>query len=238
MKFSYSAVWDDTAALIRANAPLILALVGVFVFFPTLLVSYLLPPPPIAPADPLRAVVEFYHANWYWLLLEGLVVMVGSLAILKLILARGGTSVGGAIAGGFALLPFYFLASLFAGVMIGVGAFLFLLPGLYLFGRLAPLPAVLVAEGRRNPVDALQRTFALTKGNGWAIFGLVLLVAIPGLVVTTVIDWLLGIVLITVAGKALGLLLGTIVASATSAALATLLIVLYAALYRRLTAPA
>jgi hypothetical protein len=236
MNFSYSAVWEDMLGLLKANSTIIIALAGVFMLLPALLVAYLLPMPETADISRMWMLMgEYFSANWHWLLLESLVSMIGGIAILLLVLDRGGTTVGGAIAAAVALLPFYFIAALLAGFIIGFGFVLLILPGLYLFGRLAPLGPVVVAERRRNPIDALQRTFAITKGNGWAVLGLVLLIGIAAVIAMFVVNMILGLIFILVAGQELGRLLTMIVEAATGAALGTLLILLYAAIYRALS---
>ena len=235
MKFSYSAIWDDTVALIRAHGSLVAALAGVFIFLPSLLLAYLLPQPVATEPGQLIALMsEYLRANWMWLLLENLLNMIGAIAILRLALHEGPSTVGGVISAAFALLPFYFLASLLSSVLIGIGFALLIVPGLYLVGRLTPLGAVIVAEDRRNPIDALRRSFEVTKGRGWAIFGLVLVVAIAGIIVTVVINNLFGALFLIVAGKDLGLFLTLVLASATGAAFVALLATLYAAIYRNL----
>jgi hypothetical protein len=236
MKLSYTAVWDDAAAMIRAHGSLIAALAGVFLFLPSLLIAQLLPKPTVTdPSRVFEAMREFYMANVLWLLLGSLVSMVGTIAILKLLLGPRGTSVGGAIAAAFPLLPFYFLAALISNLLLFVGFLLLLVPGLYLFGRLAPLGPVIVAERRFNPVDAVGRAFALTRGRGWAVLGLVLLVGIAGAVAIIVVDSLFGLVFVLVAGKGLGTFLSGIVNAAAGAAFSAFFAVLFAALYRRLT---
>jgi hypothetical protein len=118
--------------------------------------------------------------------------------------------------------------------MIGFGILLLIVPGLYLFGRLAPFSAVLAAENRRNPLDAIQRTFDLTKGHGWGILGLVFVVAIVAGIAVSVADTLFGLIFVLAAGQELGRTLTAVVASALGAALTTLLVMLYAAIYRAL----
>jgi len=236
MSFSYNAVWEDTLKLLRRHAPLLAAIAGVFLFLPALLIAVLLPPPvPQAGGDPQSAVqlwLDYYGAAGPWLTLESLVAMVGTLAMLRLVFARD--TVGGALVQGLILTPFYFLLSLICSVMIGFGLILILVPGLYLIGRLAPFSAVLVAENRRNPLDAIRRTFALTKGHGWAILGLVFVVAVVAVIAMGVADTMFGLIFILAAGQELGKLLTAVVASALSAALGTLLVMLYAAIYRAL----
>ncbi|QAY79599.1 hypothetical protein [Sphingosinicella sp. BN140058] len=239
MKFSYSAVWDDTAAMIRAHGSLIAALAGVFIFLPSLLLAYLLPQPVVSdPQQLVPAMTEYLQANWHWLLIENLLNMVGVLAILRLALPDGNSTVGGTIAAAFAILPFYFLANMLSSIILVIGLVLLIVPGLYLSGRLTPLGAVIVAENRRNPIDALRRTFEITKGHGWAVFGLVVVIAIAGMIVMLVVNGLLGVIFRLVAGAEIGGFLTLIIGSATGAAFVAVLTTLYAAIYRNLAAPA
>lgn len=234
MKFSYSAVWEDTIGLVREHVSLLAAIAGVFIFMPALLIAALLPHPPSGDANGLvPAIIEYYRSIWFWLILQSVVSLVGTAAMLRLVLAPG-VSVGAALAFGLTLLPFYFLLSLLTSVMVGLGFLLLIVPGLYLAGRLVPAAAAMVAEDLRNPLDVIQRCFALTRGHGWAIFWLVFLVAFVGVIAVGVVSALVGIVFILAAGQQLGTLLTTIVSSALGAGYATLLLVLYAAIYRAL----
>ncbi|HEX8262862.1 MAG TPA: hypothetical protein VF547_08310 [Allosphingosinicella sp.] len=235
MKFSYSAVWADVMALLRTHASLIATVAGVFIFLPGLLVAYFLPQPQTQELARIGEVwVEYARLNWPWMLLNSLFNIVGSIAILRLIFERGVT-VGAAIAGALALFVPYFLTSLLSSVLIGLGFILLILPGAYLLGRLSPVTAIVVAERRRNPIDALKRCFELTKGHGWAVLGLLLLVAIPASIAIRVATMLLGILFVLVAGQDLGDLLVLIVRTAGAAALAALMLVLNAAIYRQLS---
>jgi hypothetical protein len=235
MKLSYSAVWADTAALLRGHASLIATVAGVFLFLPGLLAAYFLPQPQADDFAQLgRLWGEYASRNWHWLLLARLVNMVGEIAILLLIFARGIT-VGGAIAAAAALLPSYFAALVLGNVAIGLGTLLLIVPGLYLLGRLGPLASVLAAENRRNPIAAIGRCWAVTQGHGWAILGIILIVAIAAMIVVAVASALLGIVFILVAGQEVGQMLALIVRTLGSAAMTTLLLVLGAAIYRQLS---
>jgi len=235
MKFSYGAVWEDTLGLLRENARLLAAIAGVFIFLPALLAAQLMPPPETTdPNDIFRDMIEYYRGGWLWLTLQSLVGMVGSAAMLRLVLVRG-TSVGDALSFGLMLLPFYFLLSLIGGLMIGFGILLLIVPGLYLIGRLTPATALMVAENRRNPIEVVSRSFAITAGQGWAVFGLVFIVVVVAGILILVVTMLTAVVFILAAGQELGGLLSAIVSSAVSAAFATLLLVLDAAIYRALT---
>lgn len=237
MKFSYSAVWDDTLGLLRGNFRLLAAVAGVFLFLPAVLIAVLHPEPQTGDVNRIfRELIEHYAAIWPWLLLKGVIGMIGAAAMLRLVLAPG-TSVGGALAFGALILPFYFLVSLISGVIIGFGLLLLVIPGLYLVGRLIPAAPLVIAENERNPIEAIGRAFAITKGHGWAIFGLVFIVGLVAIIAFGVAGALVGIVLILAAGQELGALLTTIITSALDTCVQTLLLVLYAAIYRALTAP-
>jgi len=235
MKLSYSAVWADVLALLRRHASLIATVAGVFIFLPGLLVAYFLPQPEAQDFNRLGELWgEYLNANWAWLILSSVVGMIGAIAILLLIFARD-ISVGGAIGGALALLPAYFIASLLSSVAIGLGIALLIVPGLYLLGRLGPLNAVVVAEAHRNPIAAIRSCWALTRGQGWAVLGLILIVAIAAAIVVGVASTLIGLVFILAAGQDIGQLLVLIARAAGNAAMVTLLLVLNAALYRRLS---
>jgi hypothetical protein len=235
MKFSYSAVWAEATALLRSHASLIATVAGVFIFLPGLLVAYFLPQPEPVSFDRIGQLWgEYFSANWHWLLLNSLIGMIGSIAILLMIFSRRIT-VGGAIAAALALLPAYFLASFLSSLAIGFGFALLIVPGLYLLGRLGPLNSVVVAEGHRNPIAAIRRCWALTRGHGWAVLGLIIIVALAAAILVGVASTLLGIIFVLVAGRDIGLLLVLIVRAAGNAAMVTVLLVLGAAIYRRLS---
>jgi hypothetical protein len=255
MAFSYNAVWEDTVKLLRQHATLLVAIAGVFMFLPALLFAVLLPPPEPQGADPARMaqlMLAFYRGALPWFFVQLLFSIVGTLAMLRLVFARG-TTVGGALVEALKLTPFYLLLSLIFSFAIGLVAMLILVPAaligpiavvlailllvapfFYLVGRIAPVPAVMVAEHRRNPIDAIRRTLALTRGHGWAIIGLVFVIAIVAVIAVGMADTLAGLVFILAAGQELGKLLASIVASVLNAAFATLLVMLYAAIYRAL----
>jgi hypothetical protein len=236
MKFSYSEVWEDTILLLRSNASLVAALAGAFLFLPALLVGHFLPQ--AVPGDDLGAYLrdfgDYLRQNSIWLMLQALANAIGMIAILILVFARQGTSVGGALTAAIVILPFYFVAGLIANFIVLAGLILFIVPGLYLFARLVPLGPVVVAENRRNPLTAIARAFEVTKGNGWAVLGLVILVAIPGAILIQLVNILFGIVFGIAAGRDVAQLLRLIVTSAAAAALTVVLLLLYAALYRAL----
>lgn len=237
MTFSYNAVWEDAMRLLRRHAPLLAAIAGVFVFLPALLVNHFFPKPQPPLSDfqeYVRIMLQYFRDHSLWLVLESFVAMVGTAAMLRLVLAAR-TTVGAAIVFGIALLPVYSILVVVANLVVIVGLILFIAPGLYLWGRLFPASAAMVAENLRSPVAALRRSVVITKGHGWAVVGLYLIVNLCGLVLISAIHALVGILFIAVAGQHFGGLLAMILGCALAAALVTLLTMLSAAVYRALT---
>jgi hypothetical protein len=76
-------------------------------------------------------------------------------------------------------------AGIFAGICIGIGLFLFLIPGLILLTIWSVVAPVIVVE-RSGVFAAFGRSRALVRGNAWQVFGVIfvvfLIVAIASLV--------------------------------------------------------
>jgi hypothetical protein len=236
-KFTQNEAWADTLRLTRAHWPALIAIAGVFNFLPTLLVNHFFPmsDPPVA-ADVqvyVQFMLDYYRQNALPVVLQSFVVMTGTAAMLRLVFARTGT-VGGALLFGIALLPVYSILIVLMNLAIGAGFMLLIVPGLYLLGRLLPASPAMVAEERRNPLDALRRGWALSEGHGWLVVSLYLLVAIPAGILMLAISLVTGIVFKAAAGPELGTLLEMIVLCAMQAVATTLLTMLSAAIYRAL----
>lgn len=236
-KFTQNEAWADALRLTRAHGPALIAIAGVFVFLPTLLVNHFFPmPDPPATAEMqvfFQFMLDYYRDNALPLVLQSFLVMTGSAAMLRVVFARGGT-VGGAILFAILLLPVYSILIVLTNLAVGAGFVLLVVPGLYLWGRLLPASPAMVAEERRNPVDALRRGWALSEGHGWLVVSLYLLVAIPAGILMLAISLVTGIAFKAAAGQVLGSLLEMIVLCAMQAVAATLLTMVTAAIYRAL----
>ena len=236
MKFSYSAVWEDTVRTLRSHGGLLAALAGVFLFLPSVLLGHFLPQPQGGEVQ-LKDMFAYYTDNIVWILVVRLVNIVGTLAMLILLLARGGVTVGGSIAGSLRFLLAYVIAAFLANLAIILGLFALVLPGLYVMARLLPLGPAMVAEDRRSPFDALGRSFDLTKGKGWSILGLMLAIIVAAGIIIIAATVVLGSILLVTAGQDVGRLLVLLVECVLTSALSTVLIVLSVAVYRRLREP-
>lgn len=67
------------------------------------------------------------------------------------------------------------LTSILLGILIAIGAMLLIIPGLIVMTMLFVTIPIVVVE-RLGPGGSMSRSAALTKGNRWPIFGLVLII--------------------------------------------------------------
>lgn len=240
-QFSFSQVWDDTLAMLRANAGLLAAIGGVFLFLPDLLLARFAPPPGNAstPAEFWEQMQLYFQSNFIWILLAMVVNSIGTIAIYLLLLRTPRLTVGAAVAAALPILPFYFLMTIGFNLSVGLGFLLFIIPGVYLLGRLLLVSPVLVAELPRSPGGAFKRAWALSRGRGWQIALLVLLVYIVAGVARLALQGVLGTLILAVLGNdGMGALLNAALGAAVTAIFTVVAIVLTAAIYRAVAAPA
>ena len=67
-------------------------------------------------------------------------------------------------------LPALIAAGIVAGIGVAIGIILLIVPGLFLLTRWALIPAVIVIE-KRSAGDSFDRSWQLTRGYGWPVFG-------------------------------------------------------------------
>lgn len=65
-------------------------------------------------------------------------------------------------------------AGILAGLGIGIGLFLLIVPGLFLLTIWAVIAPVIVIE-KSGVIDSFGRSRALVRGNGWGVFGVILI---------------------------------------------------------------
>lgn len=183
MRVRAADVLGDAWRLWRADATLLLAIAGPFWFLPAWALTLLVPGPPALPAGAgpgTREAVVWADRLAAWLANDGLWYLLGAaiggwatLAVCALYLDRARPDVRGALGLGAGLWPRYMLLSALTGLMALAGLLLWVLPGLYLLGRLLPSAPALVAERPLGAVAAVGRSFTLSKGAGLALTTLV-----------------------------------------------------------------
>lgn len=85
-------------------------------------------------------------------------------------------------------------ASILAGIAVAIGLLLLIVPGLVLLTFLALIVPVIVLENR-GVVEAFRRSAELVRGNGWHVFGVLVLT----MVVYIVVGFIIGLVLLVLA---------------------------------------
>lgn len=105
-------------------------------------------------------------------------------------------SVGAAYAPALGMLLSILWVNFLAGVFIGLGAMLLLIPGLIYATRYALVVPVRVLEGLRG-MQALNRSRELTKNFGWKVFGMLIASGAVSMIVTLGSTSLLPIVIDT-----------------------------------------
>lgn len=173
----------DAWAMWRRDRALLLGLAGPFWFLPAFALAMLVPPPPVLPTEASpgtrEAVLWADHlAQWmgthgWWYLVGAAIGGWGTATVYTLYLDRERPDARAALGLGAALWPRYMLLSALTGLMGLAGLMLWVLPGLYVLGRLLPAGPALVAERPLGAVAAVGRGLAVSKGAGLALMALV-----------------------------------------------------------------
>ena len=200
-KLDYRAVWREARALFSTHSEAIVAISGFFIFMSAWVTAYILPPLVFADLNDMpgsvRQISGYFENNWHILVPNMLVTMFGGLILYVLFAGRAIGKVGDALSGATVLFLPYLAASIIAGWATFAGFLMFLVPGLYLTGRLALLPVVLTQEPELGAIGAIRKAWQTSRGNGWAILIAILCVALAVRVLS-------GIVMAIVAGITIG----------------------------------
>ncbi|SEL29222.1 hypothetical protein SAMN05216382_1730 [Sphingomonas palmae] len=182
MTLTFSRLLADAWSLFRRQADLILRIALPLVVFPAFAVQLLCDPlPPLPPPPRDQPMLEAWIAqvgvwgqtNAIWYLLADAVSVFGLAAIAILLLDPDRPVVAGALRTAGTRLVAFILASLLIAVPVGMSMWLFVLPGLWVQGRLsAVIPLLARAPGQRV-VPAIRTSWRATRGAGFALAGAV-----------------------------------------------------------------
>ena len=114
------------------------------------------------------------------------------------------------------------VAGILAGIAIGFGLLLLIVPGLFLLTIWAVLAPVIVIE-RKDALSAFGRSRELVRGNGWQVFGVIVVLFILQFVVTAVIQALANSVADSVVGFSIADLIVRLLVAPLSALAAAVL---------------
>lgn len=216
MKFDSMLAWRQASSAVKTNRDVLLAIAGVCFLLPSLVLELFFPQPePTAGMDE-QAMMEL-ASNYYVSLIPVLIPILvlqalGTLSLIELLTDRSRPTVAEAMKNGARSIVTYLLAQLALGLSVGLvgGVILavFSLAGAagsglglavvmaliaVLVVRTSVTAPVIVANRLRNPIDALRRAFALTRGNALRLFVFYFLVLVAFLVVAMVLGLLVGI---------------------------------------------
>lgn len=196
MTFSYDATWQDISRMLRSQADILLIVAGVFLFLPALAQAFYFPLPVVKELNEaaVRTFLAYYEDSFFAVFSTRLVVLLGTGTLLSLLASPGAPTVGGAISASARLLPSLFLVDIISQFLVFGGLALLIAPGLYLLGRMAVATPAMMAENIGNPLRALGRSFTLTHGKGWQLFGLISIFMIALWIATSASVTVLGVV--------------------------------------------
>ena len=261
MKLDSNLAFKEAVAAVAANKDVLLALAGVFFVLPSLAFAIFFPQPEPAPGmqpEQMIAMMQTYYLGVFpYAMPMAIVQMAGSLAVLTLFTDRSRPTVGEAIRQGFiGLLP-YFGASLLMGLAIGLvggvliaaiaatGSTVFAVVAgialvaamIYLGLRLSLLAPVVAVDRVRNPIAALQRSWALTQGNAGGIALFLLLLMIVSIIVMSVALAVCGVIFALVLGSAAAKIAAAVLSSLFGAGFTLYFMAIFAAIHRQLAGP-
>lgn len=264
IKLDTNRAWLKAHAVIMGNREALLAIAGVFFFLPSLAFALLYPPPPPTPPSmtldqALAFTQKFYVESFPFMLAVTIAQIVGGMAILRLFTGPRRPTVGAALGKGAidtavffaAMLLVWVVGTLAAAVILalaaatgqqaiaGIATTVTLAALLYLGMRVVLVMPIIAVEGLRKPLAALQRSWALTRGNAGRIILFLVLIMLAYAVIVSVVASVLGIALALVLGATGAKIAVGIVSSAFGAVFTLYLFTSLGAIHRQLagTAP-
>jgi hypothetical protein len=117
-----------------------------------------------------QQMLDSVSANAWWMVPYYLWLIYSGAVILVLVLDPARPPLSTAMARALRILPGLTLAYLLASLLVFAGAGLFLVPGLYLYGRTFLTQPILFAEPRTGPLGALVASIQRSRGRGWMLF--------------------------------------------------------------------
>lgn len=258
MQFSLTKAWNDATAMLSANREVVLIIAGIFFFLPGFLSSFAM-----GGMQDLSALMDpaaqeeaaALAAKYWWVLLISVGgQMVGTFSLLALLRSADKPTVGEAIVGslrciGSALLIYVMLVaagSVVAAVVIGASAavnsyafasvmgIIALIAVVYLSVRISLVAPVLAIEKKTNPITALRRSFALTKGHSGRLLAFYVLLFVAYVIITIPIILITGGVGLVLGDNA-GLLIAGLISAAVGTIATAILIAVQAAIHRQLS---
>lgn len=261
MKLDSNRAWKDASRSVSRNRDAMLAVAGVFFLLPQLALGLFFPQPEPAVGMSEMQIVQLVQ-SYYLSTLPVLLPMIlcqalGTIALLTLLRHATRPTVGEALRLGLSGLFPYIAAQMLVSigvvmagglvlsvlVLTGVqalaaaGVLLVLAAAAAVLLRVS-LSAAVIAQGERNPVRALQRSWALTAGNAWRLLSFYALFFVSVLVIQMVAGIFVGIPARMLASPATSALVMAVITSVLNALMALYLVAIVGAVHAQLSGTA
>jgi hypothetical protein len=135
---------------------------------------------------------------------------------------RRDQSIGGLFRSAGAVVGTLIAVGILAGIAIAIGFVLLIIPGLFLITIWAVIVPVVVIE-RSGVLEAFGRSRELVKGNGWQVFGVLVLLFLAVIVVQVLIAAILGGIFDSIFGFAIGILITSLLLAPLTALAASVI---------------
>lgn len=262
MKFDLDTAWKDALSLLSRNRSLLAILAGVFFFLPYAGTGIAIPEmQDLGQAQAggnfetmMAAMSALYEQYWWVFLLMAIIQGIGLLAMLALVRRRPNPTVGEALESGIKLAASYLAAQLLQTAILVLVAFLIIaissvlglaalavLGGVvafvvtcYLVTKFSLISPVIGIEGERNPVAAMRKSWALTRGNSMRLFFFYALLVIAFVVISAVISLVLGLVF-AIGGDQTALFGGAVISGLINSVMIVLMVCILAAVHTQLS---
>ena len=253
---SISQAWEESKARIAADGKLMVTVAGALIALPALVAGVV---------NPAAAAAEPSLSSAIIVIVASIVAIIGQLAIIRLAIGPA-VSVGEAIGHGLRRMPVYLLAAILILVALVVAAIPFVLillaagvsmdnaemarsPAavlvalvylalLFFFAVRMLLTSPVASEEAVGPVGVIRRSWNLTAGNWWRLFGFVLLFVIGVLVAVTAISMAAGLIAVLAFGPiepmSASALVVAVIEAIVQAAVTVVLAVMLARIYLQL----
>ena len=220
----------------RGHWEILLVVAGVLIFLPDFVQSMFLPFPEIKALDAaaIATLNAWFAQNFVPLLIAAIAMRLGEATLLVLLLDASRPTVAQAIGSAARLLPAFFLLNLLVTFAVATGFLLLLVPGIYLIGRLLPAAPAMMATRRANPIAAIEASLAMTRGNGFSIAALTVLIAVVLAILISAIGSVLTVILSFLLSEGPLAAMTALVTAAMSAAATLVMTILSAAVFRLL----
>lgn len=247
---SIGKAWEETIAFVSREAALLFPVALLFVGLPGLILQEMTPPElaawSLAPkAETMPHVPPSYAVG---MLLTIILMWFGSLALFALA-SRPGISVGEALRLSLARLPVLLGASLVVGGVVLLAILLLAVPLMFVLGPAAPLVVIIliagivgtrlillnlvVIDGTDGVKGSIRHAWMLTKGHGWRLFGLIVILTLLSAIAASAAQAVFGVVAGLIGGAAAAKFVGGLAAAAASTVIQVYMLVMLARLYRQ-----